>query len=33
MITEKEAIEIAKEYATENESGWDERFHETEKRR
>ncbi|WP_410516157.1 PepSY domain-containing protein [Pantoea allii] len=31
MITEKEAIEIAKEYATENESGWDERFHETER--
>lgn len=28
MLTENQAIEIAKEYALETGSGWDERFHE-----
>ncbi|KAF6665775.1 hypothetical protein HFD92_08585 [Pantoea sp. EKM101V] len=30
MLTENQAIEIAKEYALETGSGWDDRFHEVE---
>ncbi|WP_312042532.1 hypothetical protein [Erwinia sp.] len=32
MITESKAIEIAKEYANKTGYGWDERFHEVEKK-
>jgi len=32
MITGEKAIQIAKEYAERNEQGWDEHFHEVEKR-